>query len=83
MFPEANPIPKTINQEINTPAGTSTENGHFFEDAQQFKDGLRPAEVVRVYEKIRSGIWAFAGTFELLDAWPDQSSGRSEFKFKL
>ena len=38
---------------------------------------------MRVYEKIRSGIWAFAGTFELLDAWPDQSGGRRVFKFKL
>ena len=80
---ESNPIPKTINQELKTPAGTSTENGRFFEAAQQFKDGLRAAEVVRVYEKIKSGIWAFAGTFELLDAWPKQSGGRRVYKFKL
>ena len=27
---ESNPIPKTINQELNTPAGTSTEKWSFF-----------------------------------------------------
>ena len=80
---ESNPIPKTINQELKTPAGTSTENGRFFDAAEQFKKGLRSAEVVRVYEKIKSGIWAFAGTFELLDAWPEQSGGRRVYKFKL
>ena len=63
--------------------GTLTENGRFYDAAEQSKKGLRTAEVVRVYEKIKSGIWAFAGTFELLDAWPEQSGGRRVYKFKL
>ena len=80
---ESNPIPKVRDQELKTPAGTLTENGRFFEAAGQFKNGLRAAEVVRVYEKIKSGIWAFAGTFELLDAWPKQSGDHRVYKFKL
>ena len=79
----SSPIPKTRDQELKTPLGTMTENGRFFDAAEQFKKGLRAAEVVRVYEKIKSGIWAFAGTFELLDAWPKQSGGRRVYKFKL
>ena len=80
---ETNPTPKLINQELTTPSGSSTENGRFFEAAQRYKDGLRSAEVVRVYEKIKSGIWVFAGTFHLLDSWPEQSTGRRVYKFKL
>jgi hypothetical protein len=80
---KTNPFPKMINQELKTPTGAPTENGRFFDAANQFKGGLRPAEVVRVYEKIKSGIWAFAGTFELLDAWPKQSGERRVYKFKL
>jgi len=79
----SNPTPKTRDQELTTPSGTLTENGRFFDAAEHFKKGLRVAEVVRVYEKIKSGIWAFAGTFELLDAWPQQSGGRRVYKFKL
>jgi len=63
--------------------GIKTENGKFFEAAKQFKEGLRPPESVKVYEKIKSGIWAFAGTFSLIDASPKQSGGRKVFKFKL
>ena len=79
----SNPTPKVRDQVLKTPLGTVTENGRFFDAAEQFKNGLRAAEVVRVYEKIKSGIWAFAGTFELLAAWPKQSGGRMVYKFKL
>lgn len=40
-------------------------------------------EVVRVYEKIRNGVWAFGGFFELIDAWQESSGRRKVFKFKL
>ena len=79
----SNPIPKIKDQELMTPLGTMTENGKFFDAAEQFKKGLRDAEVIRVHEKIMSGILAFADTFELLDAWPKQSGGRRVYKFKL
>lgn len=39
----SNPIPKTRDQELNTPLGTLTENGRFYDAAVQFKKGLRAA----------------------------------------
>ncbi len=41
------------------------------------------AEKVKVYEKIRSGIWVYNGVFLLKDAWLEDSSTRKVFKFKL
>jgi len=45
--------------------------------------GGEPPELVRVYEKIRTGIWAFAGVFELVDARKVKQGSRLVFKFKL
>jgi hypothetical protein len=42
-----------------------------------------PAERVRVYEKMRTGIWTFNGTFRLVDGWREESNGRLVFKFRL
>ena len=47
------------------------------------KEGIAPPERVRVYEKIRSGIWVYNGLFQLIDWWTEQSDGRKVFKFKL
>jgi hypothetical protein len=60
-----------------------TQNGLFFESAQRAKVGASPPEVVRVYEKIRDGIWAYNGTFELVDSWKERSGPRQVFRFKL
>jgi hypothetical protein len=48
--------PKTLDQELVTPAGTPTQNGRFYEAAQQAHEDGR-LELVRVYEKVRTGIW--------------------------
>jgi hypothetical protein len=49
---------------------------------RRFKNG-EPAELVRVYEKIRTGIWVYNGTFRLIDSWVERSGRRNVFKFKL
>ena len=36
-----------------------------------------------VYEKIKTGIWVYAGVFELIDAWKEKHLRRNVFKFKL
>ena len=36
-----------------------------------------------MYEKMRTGIWMFNGTFGLVDAWREESNGRLVFKFRL
>jgi len=71
------PDPKIIDQPMHTSAGKLTENGRFFEAAHQYKAGARPPERVRVYEKLRNGL------FELVDAWIEQVDKRKVFKFKL
>lgn len=40
-------------------------------------------ELVRAYEKIRSGIWVYNGLFRLTDAWQENEGGRKVFKFRL
>lgn len=76
------PSPKTVNQPMHTPGGTLTQNGLFFEAAKRYKQGNKP-EIVKVYEKIRSGIWTFNGFFRLVDGWLKISEGREVFKFRL
>lgn len=77
------PDPKSVDQPFRTPQGSLTENGKFFEAARRYRDGEVPAERVRVYEKMRTGIWVFNGSFRLLDAWAEQIDGRAVFKFRL
>jgi hypothetical protein len=60
-----------------------TQNGLFYEAAKRHQGQKSPAERVRVYERLRTGIWVFAGVFRLLDAWEEPSGGRRVFKFRL
>jgi len=74
--------PKQLNQLAHLPSGKLTQNGKFFDAAQAFKKGASP-EQVRVYEKIRDGIWSYNGMFHLVDAWIELDHQRKVFKFKL
>jgi len=75
--------PKSIDQPIHTPSGKLTQNGLFFSAALRAKRSESAPERVRVYEKIRNGVWAFNGLFMLVDAWQENVDGRKVFKFKL
>jgi hypothetical protein len=75
--------PKALDQPMSTPTGRLTQNGKFFESARRYKEKATAPEIVRVYEKIHSGIWVYNGTFDLVDAWTEPSEGRSVFKFRL
>jgi hypothetical protein len=77
------PDPKSTDQPTRNPRGALTQNGLFFETVSKYKRGEAPPELVRVYDKIRSGIWVYSGTFELIDAWQETSNRRGVFKFKL
>jgi len=77
------PHPKQVDQPERNPGGSLTQNGLFAEAARKYKNGTAPPERVRVYEKIRSGIWVYNGLFELVDCWTERSDGRRVFKFKL
>jgi hypothetical protein len=78
-----NQNPKTIDQPQISPSGNLTQNGKFHHAAQQYKAGQAPPERIRVYEKIKQGIWSYNGVFHLIDSWQEGNNGRSVFKFKL
>ena len=78
-----NPDPKAVDQPRHTPFGRLTQNGLFFRAASLYQQGQREPERVRVYEKIKQGIWSYNGVFHLIDAWQEPSRGRQVFKFKL
>lgn len=75
--------PKAVDQPMQNTGGSLTQNGLFFQAATHYKSGIQPPEHVRVYEKIRDGIWVYNGIFELIDAWQENDGRRTVFKFKL
>lgn len=75
--------PKIVDQPMTNPNGSLTQNGLFYGAAQHYKEGRISAPLVRVYEKVRDGIWVFNGLFELVDAWVEASNRRRVFKFRL
>lgn len=74
--------PKEVDQPMVLPSGALTENGKFFEAAQGHKSG-KNAKIIKVYEKIKDGVWSYNGYFKLTDAWTEVSNGRSVLKFRL
>jgi hypothetical protein len=75
--------PKSVDQPEFQPNGRPTQNGLFANAAAKFKSGQCAPERVRVFEKIRDGIWVYNGLFELTDAWQEESGRRMVFRFKL
>jgi hypothetical protein len=78
-----NPSPKLVDQPEKTPRGGLTENGRFHAAANAYKSGSAPPDRVRVYEKIKKGIWSYNGVFHLVDSWTEHDGHRNIFKFKL
>ena len=77
------PNPKSLDQPEFLPSGRPTENGKFHRAAQDFKAGQKAPDLVRVYEKLRKGIWGYNGFFHLVDSWQQSDGNRSVFKFRL
>ncbi len=75
--------PKQVDQPERTASGKLTENGKFLEAALAYKRKEGDARPVRVYEKIKQGIWSYNGLFRLVDAWKESDGTRATFKFKL
>ncbi len=79
----AYPDPKAVDQPLKYPSGKPTQNGRFFKAAQEACTGQTPPEIVKVYEKIKPGIWSYNGMFHLTDAWLARDHQRVVCKFKL
>lgn len=76
--------PKKIDQPEYTVNGTITENGKFHAAARKYAKGqLLTPELVRVYEKLKSGIWSDNGFFHLVNSYQLNQEGRLVFKFRL
>ena len=75
--------PKSVDQPEHHPSGSLTQNGKFHKAAQLYKSRKGDSERVRVYEKIRTGIWSYNGVFHLVDSWYEQDEYRRVFKFRL
>ena len=58
--------PKEVDQPWTLPNGSPSENGLFAEAAIQYTNHQAPTALVRVYEKLRPGIWSDKGLFELI-----------------
>jgi len=75
--------PKMVDQVLQSRTGKRTQNGKFHDSAQRHKIEGADASLIRVYQKLRSGIWVFNGTFRLVDSWPETDGSRTVHKFKL
>ena len=74
---------KEVDQPIATKTGTLTENGKFLQAADNFKEGKREPASVKVYRKIRKGVWVDMGFYDLIDGFNKFDGKRNVFKFLL
>ena len=74
---------KHYDQPMFTPSGKLTQNGLFHIAAKSAQNGESPPELVKIYEKLQNGIWAYNGVFHLVDSWVEKSEKRKVFKFRL
>ena len=76
--------PKEVDQKLNTPKGSLTENGKFYTAAQSYKLILiKHPHRIKVYEKIENGVWCYKGFYNLIDAKIKSDGKRNVFKFYL
>jgi len=74
--------PKEIDQPEFTPRGRPTQNGLFKKAVDKLKK-TGQYEVVRIYEKLFSGVWSDRGFFKLIDCHTVSDGARNVFRFKL
>ena len=75
--------PKKVDQPMENPTGSPTENGKFYRAAKEAARGYRKPERVKVYEKIQRGVWSDKGFFHLTDAEVVERNGRKVVDFFL
>lgn len=75
--------PKRLDQPRKTKSGRLTQNGLFASAVDDFKLGKRKPEIVRVYEKIFSGVWSEKGFFHLVNYKYMNELNRKVFHFFL
>jgi hypothetical protein len=61
---------KEVDQPMANQNGVLTENGKFFQAADNFKSGKREPAKIKVYRKLRDGVWVDMGFYDLIDKVP-------------
>jgi hypothetical protein len=72
-----------MDQPYASPSGTLTENGKFYNAAENYKEGKREPAKIKVYRKIRPGVWVDMGLYNLIDGYTRSDGRRDVFKFLL
>ncbi len=73
---------KRLDQPETNPSGTLTQNGFFRHAIDNAKsDNIFP--LVKVYEKLQTGIWTYRGLFEMIDYRFIDREDRKVFEFTL
>ena len=75
--------PKIKDQPKRTINGTLTQNGYFIEAVEEYKEGVRRPELVKVYEKILLGVWSLKGYFNLVDSKIVHDGNRNVYRYVL
>ena len=76
-------LKKVTDQPMANKSGTLTQNGQFFQAAENYKLGKRKPAKIKVYRKIRAGIWVDMGFYDLIDGFIENDGKRNVFKFLL
>lgn len=75
--------PKSEDQPDRLPGGRLAQNGLFIKAVQDFKEKKTPPELVKVYEKVFSGVWSLKGFFDLIDYKIIHDGKRNVFRYIL
>jgi hypothetical protein len=75
--------PKKEDQPEKLPSGKLTQNGYFIKAVREYKENNGKPELVKVYEKIFSGIWSLKGYFDLIDYKIVNDGKRNVFRYIL
>lgn len=75
--------PKSEDQPAKLPSGSLTQNGKFILAIEDYKNGKREPELVKVYEKVFAGVWSLKGIFDLIDYKILDDGKRNVFRFIL
>jgi hypothetical protein len=75
--------PKKEDQPDKLPSGRLTQNGYFIKAAKDYKENKKEAELVKVYEKVFSGVWSLKGYFDLIDYKVVHDGRRNVFRYIL
>lgn len=75
--------PNKYDQPMYNKNNSLSENGLFYTAAQDYKNKVRNARIVHLYEKINRNQWIAKGNFFLIDSKIVTENGRNVFKFYL